>query len=61
MSWLTTLIDTFVYVALRDPISFILVAMGALLVGGASAAFGVLSLGAVAELLTPDLSQGRAG
>ncbi len=61
MSWITTLVETFTYVALRDPISFILVVTGALLVGGASAVFGVLTLGAVADALTPDLSRGRAG
>jgi len=61
MSWITQLGDAFATAAFNDPISFLLVLTGALLVGGASAVFGVLSLGAVADALTPDLSRGRGG
>ncbi len=40
----------FVDIALADPISAVLILIGAVLVGGASAAFGYLSLGAAASL-----------
>lgn len=39
---------------LGDPISIVLVAMGALLVGFAMTVFGYLSLGAVVSLVTPN-------
>jgi hypothetical protein len=58
MSWITDLADAFATAAFNDPISFLLVLMGALLVGAASAVLGVLTLGALAEALTPDLSRG---
>lgn len=44
----------FADVAAQGPIEAILVAFGALFVLGASAVFGVLTLGAVVDLLTPE-------
>lgn len=40
----------FLDIALQDPISALLILIGAALVGGASAVFGYLSLGAVLSL-----------
>lgn len=37
----------------QDPITAVLVAMGALFIGGASAVLGYLSLGAAIEFVTP--------
>jgi len=41
----------FVEIALADPISAVLILIGAVLVGGASAVFGYLTLGAAASLV----------
>jgi len=41
----------FLDIALTDPISALLILIGAALVGGASAVFGYLTLGAVASLV----------
>ncbi|WP_277543266.1 hypothetical protein [Haloarcula laminariae] len=40
----------FVDIALADPLSAVLILIGAVLVGGASAVFGYLTLGAAASL-----------
>ena len=40
----------FIDIALADPISAVLILIGAVLVGGASAVFGYLTLGAAASL-----------
>jgi len=42
----------FIDIALNDPISAVLILIGAVLVGAASAAFGYLSLGAALSLVT---------
>lgn len=42
----------FIDIALADPISAVLILIGAVLVGAASAAFGYLSLGAALSLVT---------
>ncbi len=42
----------FIDIALTDPISAVLILIGAVLVGAASAAFGYLSLGAALSLVT---------
>ena len=41
----------FIDISLADPISAVLILVGALLVGGASAVFGYLTLGAAASLV----------
>jgi urea transporter len=41
----------FIDIALADPISAVLILIGAVLVGAASAVFGYLSLGAAASLV----------
>jgi len=41
----------FLDIALADPLSAVLMLIGAVLVGGASAVFGYLSLGAAASLV----------
>jgi len=41
----------FIDIAMADPISAVLILIGAALVGGASAVFGYLSLGAAASLV----------
>ena len=51
-----TLVDNIVSHFTCDPFALLLALVGALFVGGASAAFGYLALGAAADLLTPDLS-----
>lgn len=60
---LTELIDSLIAlpqeiasVALADPVSLVLVVVGSLLFGVSFALFGYLTLGAVVELLVPDLS-----
>jgi len=52
-------IDLVVTNVLSDPITLVLVLLGALLVGGASAALGYLSLGAAIEQLGSLLPSGR--
>ncbi|PSP98142.1 hypothetical protein BRC89_09310 [Halobacteriales archaeon QS_4_70_19] len=52
-------IDLVVTNVLSDPITLVLVLLGALLVGGASAALGYLSLGATVEQLGSLLPSGR--
>jgi hypothetical protein len=61
MNLLTDLIEDtlampgeFADVATQGPIEGILLALGALLILGASAVFGVLTLGALVELVIPD-------
>jgi len=41
----------FIEIAMADPISAVLILIGAVLVGGASAVFGYLTLGAAASLV----------
>lgn len=41
---------------LSDPLSVISILFGALFIGGAMLALGYLSIGAVLDLVTPDLS-----
>jgi len=41
----------FIDIAMADPISAVLILIGAVLVGGASAVFGYLSLGAAVSLV----------
>lgn len=41
-------------IAVRDPISFVLVLLGSLLIVFSLAAFGYLSLGAAVDLVTPE-------
>jgi hypothetical protein len=53
-------IDLVVTNVLSDPITLVLVLLGGLFVGGASAALGLLSLGAVAEQLGELLPGGRS-
>lgn len=53
-------IDLVVNNVLSDPITLVLVLFGALFVGGASAALGYLSLGAVAEQLGNLVPSGRS-
>jgi len=55
-SRMQTLVDNVVSHFTGDPFALVLALLGALFVGGASAAFGYLTLGAVADLLTPNLS-----
>lgn len=45
--------ELFTEVALEDPLSAVLLAMGAAITAFSMALFGGLSLGAVADLLTP--------
>ena len=40
----------------NDPLALVMALTGAALVGGASAFFGYLTLGAAADFLTPDVS-----
>lgn len=56
---LVQLVNTFLQVALADPISIVLVGMGFLLTTFALVVFGVLALGALLDLITPEPS-GRA-
>ncbi|WP_276259417.1 hypothetical protein [Haloglomus litoreum] len=53
-------IDLVVTNVLSDPITLVLVLLGALFVGGASAVLGLLSLGAVAEQLGQLAPGGRS-
>jgi hypothetical protein len=53
-------IDLVVNNVLSDPITLVLVLFGALFVGGASAALGYLSLGAVVEQLGNLVPSGRS-
>ncbi|MFC7044446.1 hypothetical protein ACFQH6_02615 [Halobacteriaceae archaeon GCM10025711] len=55
---LVQLVNTFLQVALADPISIVLVGMGFLLTTFALVVFGVLALGALLDLITPE-SSGR--
>lgn len=58
MVWLidnvTTAIELFGTVARTDPLSAILLALGALLVAASSAVFGSLALGGLLEPLAPE-------
>jgi len=45
--------EEFIDIATRDPISAVLIAFGALFVFASVGAFGVLTLGAVLDLVTP--------
>jgi len=47
----------FADVALADPLSALLVVVGAVLVGVASAVLGVLAIGAVVDFLVPEFSR----
>lgn len=54
MQLLQSIIDMpgkFIDIALYDPLSAVLILLGAVLVGAASAVFGYLTLGAVASLV----------
>jgi hypothetical protein len=54
MQLLQSIIDMpgkFIDIALFDPLSAVLILLGAVLVGAASAVFGYLTLGAVASLV----------
>jgi hypothetical protein len=53
-------IDLVVTNVLTDPITLVLILFGALFVGGASAALGYLSIGAVFEQLGNLLPEGRS-
>ena len=55
---LVQLVNTFLQVALADPISIVLVGMGFLLTTFALVVFGVLALGALLDLITPESSGG---
>lgn len=61
MVWLidnvASLVDNFAVAAQTDPISAVLFAFGALFVGAASAAFGVLALGGLLSPLAPETAQ----
>lgn len=52
--------DLFADVAAVDPLSALLLVVGALLVGVSVGVFGVLSLGAVLNLVSPELESGRS-
>ena len=56
----TTMINEFTNIALSDPLSAILILFGSLFVGGSVLAFTYLSLGAVVDLVTPEVSEGPA-
>ena len=49
-----TMIDLFTQVALRDPLSALLLLVGSALVFVSVGAFGYLTLGALVDLLTPE-------
>jgi len=55
-----TLVEEFLGVATTDPLSFLLLATGAALVGAASLAMGYLTLGAAVDALVPDFTQGSS-
>jgi hypothetical protein len=55
----TEMVDLFGNVATFGPLSAVLLAMGALLVVGASGVFGYLAVGALVDILIPE-SLGRA-
>jgi len=57
---LTTMITEFTNIALSDPLSAILILFGSLFVGGSVLAFTYLTLGAVVDLVTPEVSEGPA-
>jgi len=48
------MVGRFAEIALQGPVPGLLLLVGAVLVLGASAVFGVLTLGAVVDLLKPD-------
>ncbi|MFD1587896.1 hypothetical protein ACFR9U_12985 [Halorientalis brevis] len=56
----TTMITEFTNIALSDPLSAILILFGSLFVGGSVLAFTYLTLGAVVDLVTPEVSEGPA-
>ena len=55
---LVTLVQQFTEVATSDPLSAVLLALGALLTAFASLFFGYLALGGFLDFLTPDVSSG---
>jgi type IV secretory pathway VirB2 component (pilin) len=50
------LLDNLVTHFTGDPLALVMALLGALFVGGASAVFGYLSLGAALDLIMPDVS-----
>ncbi len=56
----TTMINEFTNIALSDPLSAILILFGSLFVGGSVLAFTYLTLGAIVDLVTPEVSEGPA-
>jgi len=52
------MVRLFTEVALRDPLSFVLVLSGAAFVGASSAVFGYLTLRGLVEWVTPDRTAG---
>lgn len=54
-----SMVENLLTAASTDPVSAVLVALGALLVVASSAAFGALAAGAVVEALVPDSATER--
>ena len=56
---LSEMVRLFSEVALADPISAVLLALGAIFVAFSSVVFGLLTAGAVLDAVIPDISAGK--